>query len=780
MFRVNRLRITVNTAAGEFGFDEKFDKRINFIASYENTKGKSSCIEAIYYCLGLEELIGGKKEKTLKPVFRKSVEYQQEEIAVLESNFYLEIQNKNLEIITVYRTANKQNFDSSLVTVFFGDMNKLDRGIVRSEDMYLHSKGSATSNKGFHMYLERFLGWELPEVPTYDGIDRKLYLQIVFAGIFIEQKRGWADLFATLPTYLKIKEPQKRIVEFIIGLDSLTNEKLRQDHKTSEMELKSGWTKSYNNIVNTLKKVRCKIYGLPNSPTILDENYHDKVSIFRTHNSDEEVPLSEYILELNKNIENINRKEVKVGDNIEDLQEELLSLNEKISDLQKEVYDKNNELVYEKGSVQSLIHSLEIINKDILNNKDTLKLKKLGSSEEWLINKNLCPTCHQKIHDSLLPQDIHYEFMSIDENINHLDAQKKMMEFAIKSHKLNISNIEDTINWLEKKLMNFRSIAHSINNDIYCNDENLSETVIRKKLSLEIEIDLLDEIEKDCKKDIIAFKELSNQWRDLIAKKKKFPDEEFTANDRVMIKKLRDYFTLNLQDFGYSSIVDKSTIQISDIKLLPTTEGFDMKFDSSASDNIRAIWAYTLALMQVSNKFSGNHPNLLIFDEPDQQSIIANDMKNFFQTIVSFEFDCQVIIGITMKDEETRKIISDLDEDDYRLILLEDKAIHPRKNAKRWDVMKKINDPNDDAEVQGILQAEIYENTPEEIYRFMVEDIVDTYIENVTSNSIQGTCTIEALDEEGDDFTFDARYEIEFDSEDENVITNIEINLIFD
>lgn len=52
----------------------------------------------------------------------------------------------------------------------------------------------------------------------------------------------------------------------------------------------------------------------------------------------------------------------------------------------------------------SLIHSLEIINKDILNNKDTLKLKKLGSSEEWLINKSLCPTCHQKIHDSLLPQ----------------------------------------------------------------------------------------------------------------------------------------------------------------------------------------------------------------------------------------------------------------------------------------------------------------------------------------------------------------------------------------
>ncbi|WP_346888662.1 hypothetical protein [Clostridium sp. UBA1056] len=34
-------------------------------------------------------------------------------------------------------------------------------------------------------------------------------------------------------------------------------------------------------------------------------------------------------------------------------------------------------------------------------------------------------------------------------------------------------------------------------------------------------------------------------------------------------------------------------------KLLPIVNGFDMKFDSSASDNISAIWAFTFALMRV-------------------------------------------------------------------------------------------------------------------------------------------------------------------------------------
>ncbi|WP_257788845.1 hypothetical protein [Clostridium argentinense] len=38
-------------------------------------------------------------------------------------------------------------------------------------------------------------------------------------------------------------------------------------------------------------------------------------------------------------------------------------------------------------------------------------------------------------------------------------------------------------------------------------------------------------------------------------------------------------------------------MKISEEKLLPIVNGFDMKFDSSASYNIRAIWAFTFALM---------------------------------------------------------------------------------------------------------------------------------------------------------------------------------------
>lgn len=56
---------------------------------------------------------------------------------------------------------------------------------------------------------------------------------------------------------------------------------------------------------------------------------------------------------------------------------------------------------------------------------------------------------------------------------------------------------------------------------------------------------------------------------------------------------------------------------------MPTIENFDMKFDSSASDHIRRIWAFTIALLQTSNAYAGNHSGMLIFDEPGQHSIVV-------------------------------------------------------------------------------------------------------------------------------------------------------------
>ena len=63
MLQINNLKIEIATKNGVYGFVTDFHKGLNFLASEDNTCGKSSILASIYYCLGFEEIIGGRGEK---------------------------------------------------------------------------------------------------------------------------------------------------------------------------------------------------------------------------------------------------------------------------------------------------------------------------------------------------------------------------------------------------------------------------------------------------------------------------------------------------------------------------------------------------------------------------------------------------------------------------------------------------------------------------------------------------------------------------------------------
>ena len=92
------------------------------------------------------------------------------------------------------------------------------------DEFYVHMPNAANNIKGFHNFLEKYIGIELPLVPANDGVDRKLYLQLVFAAMFIEQKNGWSGIYSGMP-YLAIKDSKKRVTEFILGLSTFENER---------------------------------------------------------------------------------------------------------------------------------------------------------------------------------------------------------------------------------------------------------------------------------------------------------------------------------------------------------------------------------------------------------------------------------------------------------------------------------------------------------------------------------------------------------------------------
>lgn len=666
MLRIDRVRIEIQTEDGLYGVDEKFKDGLNFLASEDNTCGKSSILEAIYYGLGVEEIIGGKGEKVLTAAYKTYLESEDKKLYVLEAKVYLQISNGN-ETVTLYRAAKMENRDTKLVTVYYSDLDNIKQANL-IEDKYVHMSNSATNEQGFHRFLEKFLHIELPKVPANDGTQRKLYLQLIFSGMFIEQKHGWGDLFSGMPI-LGIKDSKKRVLEFVMNLDTLNNEKRKEELKIEETRIKNAWGILIKDIMNACHRETCDIFGLPMKPCVLT-----KIDLTGIHILKDKKNILDFIKQLKSERNEIEKIRPKVVDNFEELQRELDETERTIDSYEEDMKWLRERIVQEKSVIKVLSGNLEIIDNDLRNNKDAAKLRKLGSELNCLTSKNICPVCQQNISDSLLPQVEGIEIMSIDENIRHLQAQKEMLEYARESHKQTSTDMDQRLQMLQGKVFTLRRLAKALRSDLYAVDDNLSEALVYKKIELQTRIDHLEGLIKFVEDEKNKFEKLSDDWKKYLQAKKELPQNKFSENDMKKIKLLREQFVDNLEKYGYKSVIDKKEISISEDNYLPVIEKFDMKFDSSASDNIRGIWAYTVALLQVSISMKGNHPTVLIFDEPVQHSIVPNDMEKFLDSIVQLGKNCQIIIGITVKDSDTQKIIDKIDAKNCHLIKVKNKA----------------------------------------------------------------------------------------------------------
>lgn len=670
MFKINRLKISIMVAHKEYSFDETFNNGLNLVASDDNTKGKSSVLIAIYYCLGVEEIIGGVNEKVLTSAYKTIIEDGTNDYPVLESGIFLEISN-GIDVITIYRSAKSETRDAKLVTVYFSKFSDIYDEQTNIEEFYVHMPNAANNIKGFHKFLEKFIGIELPMVPSTDGVDRKLYLQLIFSAMFIEQKNGWSGIYSGMP-YLSIKDSKKRVTEFILGLSTFENERKRSAIGNKERYQKEQWRNLYNEMVTLQNRNQCAIKNIPIAPEILSEDFVDNVHIVRAVG--EPISIEQWILELQEEHDSLKTIKPRIVDNYDELQKELEEVELLLSENHDKEKDLQSEISIEKRTILGLNKNLDVIKQDISNNKDALRLKKLGSNLQCKSFEGICPICNQKIQDSLLPIQHQTNTMTIEQTINHLSAQKEMLEFALEYHRNRHSQLDSALQDIRSNTMTMFRLAKTIRRDLYSVDEDLSETIIYKRMSIERHITELNQF-KDATKEILnKFVDLSEKWRLLLQEKAELPEKGFIESDEETLQTFKNYFITNLRNFKYTSISNISAIDISRDNYMPVIDKFDMKFDSSASDNIRAIWSYTLALLQTSKKHGGNHPGILIFDEPTQHSIGAEDAKAFFDSIIALGERCQVIVGITVNNADIKNVISDMDSDSYKYIHIGEKA----------------------------------------------------------------------------------------------------------
>ncbi len=554
----------------------------------------------------------------LPPVMKAELSTDHRTVKVLESDIYLELQNKKEERIVIHRTVKGQR-STDLVSVTFGPALTVPGGTTyRTEDYFVSRPGAASRERGFHKFLADFLGWSLPLVPTYDDREYLLYLQCIFPYFFVEQTRGWSTIQPPIPNQFRIREAHRRVVEFILDLDAYNVAAKRAEIERHINTVMSRWTSTIRAAEAIAKSIGALGSNLPASPVAIWPPELYPTLLLPSENEWHSV--EHEISTLQKELTTLLEQELpKVVDIAETAEVELAEMQENLAEKEAIVSRLIDSLDLERAELRGIEERLEKLEEDLQRNKDVKTLLSLGSAVAPNIAEKHCPTCHQVTVDTLTPVVEGQSVMSIDENIAFLSNQKT----TFGSLKTNMSSVLEAkgrqVDAYRAAISQDRTQVRYLRQTLISDGRLPSKAALRKQVETEARIERLQRSLEEFSNQLSELEELSESWNDLQSQKAQLPKDDSSQDDINKVNSWVNVFRKQLKAYDFQSL-EADSISISQDNYRPSHEGFDVPNNISASDFIRVIWAYLAGLLETAGNVETNHLGLLVFDEPKQQS----------------------------------------------------------------------------------------------------------------------------------------------------------------
>jgi DNA repair exonuclease SbcCD ATPase subunit len=666
------LKINISTNDGIFGQCLLFQKGLNVIRA-ENTSGKTTIISSIIYALGVEAVLSAKQGNTvLKSVLKEKIDFENKTYNVLESYILLEIENEKKEIITIKRQIiGTQN--SNLISIYFGSLITNENNQFKKEDFFLNQDGAAQRDKGFHKFLEKFMDIKLPFVPKYnDDKQIPLYIQTLIPLMFIEQVRGWSGIQATIPKIYGIEAVSNLTFEYLLNLDVMQNRLNRKEIKKELDKNKIEWNKISDYMESIAKEHNCYLESFPSITVELKkEDYPNFIFDFES----KKVTSYQFLSLLREKLEKCNlNTTLKIES--KELQNKIDLLNKEIIILNGKLRENTIELMNEKNDLKRYEVQISELWKSIKNYKDIRTIVKLGSDEKISFAEHKCPTCKSILEDSL--QKENFEPMDLETNIKFLESQVDAIDILIKSNNNRISKLNQLENEIKQIIKEKRDLLSSFTKDANYSSV-ISEGTIREKINLENEIKKLEYLNEILESSIENLILITSLYKENKEKLEGLPQNDFSDKDIEKLNKFGEQFLELLKSYGYSSIAKIYEIQITKNNYQPFLDGFDLTLESSASDNIRIIWAYSVALLYMTHWYKTNHFGFLIFDEPEQQRMKDTSSEQLYKTLSSVKISNMQSIIATSEDEKL--LLEKIKGIKCNVLELSNKAIVPKN---RW------------------------------------------------------------------------------------------------
>ena len=670
--RIRHIQLRVQTTGGLYGADIVLDGGLTVIYA-PNTSGKSACLQALLYALGLEQMLSPKREIPLPYAMRKYIEDPESNTIhpVVESFVAVELENAAGKVITVRRNVVAET-DRRLISVTNGPRLSDPLGQYSARDYFVLDPGAAQREAGFHRMLAEFMGWILPTVKRYDGTDTILYLETLFPLFYVEQKAGWSSIPAAIPTHFRIRDVAKRSVEQLLALDTHALQLKQQ-----ELELQLGiqrtkWAATVDEIKSLALSQGLRVQQLPQEPTTLTgevRGSHLQISV-----DDDWIALDNHLSSLREELEKFDTVRIpEVEEVAAEAAEEADELTLSIQELNRERGDIFRARQGEIAQRQATLTRIEHIEEDLQKNRDALKLQNYGSTGGHDLAPHHCPTCEQPLADALLPQGTIEALMSLDDNIEFLTAQRAIFRRLIERADAVIEELDLDLLSTADEVRQRSARLRAIKSDLIAPSHAASAAFIERRLRLDWRVQKLSSVRARFDTLIIQLVEQSRIYIDLLRTRSELPESRFSEKDLRKLKLFEVSVREQLQSYSFSTFPPRE-LEISEDTYRPQKEGFEIGFELSASDNIRLKWAYQMGLLDVAQKMTTHHPGLLVFDEPRQQEASEASVSGLLKrAAASGALGAQIIIATSERLASVKQFLSDLP---CQLIAFEGRMIH--------------------------------------------------------------------------------------------------------